>query len=205
MPDEPGSSGWYKLREHDAINGYGVYGEGTDRLRVVHNLIGKCRHSGYYLKPVPFRMHGMLRGGTSRDARIINNIFYDCGEAAIDFPTRDNTAEGNLYVRMQGGYLRVMYPEPEVCLDLPSWQEFLGFDKEGQNGWFDIAVDEETGAFTLSASGDKPFGFHDDLERLNLIFNPGDIKTVAPAPDIPGAPATPVLPGPLGEFTIHHS
>ena len=200
VPSEPGSSGWYKLREHDAVNGYGVYGEGTDRLRVVHNLIGRCRHSGYYLKPVPFRMHGMMRGGTSRDARIINNIFYDCGEAAVDFPTRDNTAEGNLYVRMQGGYLRVMYPEPEVCLDLPSWQEFLGFDKEGQNGWFDITVDDETGAFTLSASEDKPFAFHDDLDRLNLIFDPKDVKTVAPAPDLPGAPQTPVFPGP---FTNH--
>ena len=30
-------------------------------------------------------MHGMERGGTSRDAKIRNNIFYDCGEAAIDF------------------------------------------------------------------------------------------------------------------------
>ena len=78
VPVEPGSSGWYKLREHDVVNGYGVYGEGTDRLWVVHNLIGKCRHSGYYLKPVGFRMHGLERGGTSRDARIINNIFYEC-------------------------------------------------------------------------------------------------------------------------------
>ena len=32
IPKEPGSSGWYKLREHDVVNGYGVYGEGTDHL-----------------------------------------------------------------------------------------------------------------------------------------------------------------------------
>ena len=199
VPAEPGSSGWYKLREHDVVNGYGVYGEGTDRLRIVHNLIGKCRHSGYYLKPVPFRQHGMERGGTSRDARIINNIFYDCGEAAIVFPTRDNTAEGNLYVRMQGGYLRVMYPEPEVCLNLPAWQEFCGFDQEGQNGWFDIDVDEETGKFSFSCAEDRPFGFRNELEKLKMILDPKDVKPVAAAPDLPGRTEKTVLPGPLTE------
>ena len=200
VPVEPGSSGWYKLRENEAVNGYGVYGEGTDRLRIVHNLICKCRHSGYYLKPVPFRMHGMERGGTSRDARIINNIFYDCGEAAIVFPTRDNEAEGNLYVRMQGGYLRVMYPEPEVCLNLPAWQEFCGFDREGQNAWFDIEVDEETGRFAFRAAEDRPFGFRNELERLKMILDPKDVKRVRAAEDLPGETGEQVLPGPLGEF-----
>ena len=200
VPVEPGSSGWYKIREHDVVNGYGVYGEGTDRLRIVHNLIGRCRHSGYYLKPVPFRMHGMERGGTSRDARIINNIFYDCGEAAVVFPTKDNEAQGNLYVRMQGGYLRVMYPEPEICLNLPAWKEFCGFDREGQNAWFDIDVDEDTGEFTFSPAQDKPFAFRGELERLNLLLDPKDVKPVAAAPDLPGRTEKTVLPGPLVEF-----
>ena len=183
VPDEPGSSGWYKLREPDVVNGYGVYGEGTDRLRIEHNLIGRCRHSGYYLKPVPFRMHGMERGGTSRDAKIFSNIFYNCGEAAIVFPTRDNEAEGNLYVRMEGGYLRVMYPEPEVCLNLPAWQEFLGFDLEGKNAWFDIALDEEEGTVTFRRAGDAPFGFGRQAERLKMILDPAEI---AAAGDLPG-------------------
>ncbi len=175
VPQEPGSSGWYKLRENEAVNGYGIYGEGTDRLQIEHNLIGRCRHSGYYLKPVPFRMHGLERGGTSRDARILQNIFYDCGEAAIVFPTRDNEAEGNLYVRMTGGYLRVMYPEPEVCLNLPAWQEFLGFDREGRNGWFDIEPDFEKGTVTFRATEEKPFAFPGQAERLKMIFDPGEI------------------------------
>ena len=178
VPQEPGSSGWYKLREHDVVNGYGIYGEGTDRLHVSHNLIGRCRHSGYYLKPVPFRMHGLERGGTSRDAKIINNIFYECGEAAVDLPTRDNEVEGNLYVRMTGGYLRVMYPEPEVCLNLPAWQEFCGFDREGQNGWFDIDVDAEAGSVTFRETKEGPFGFRGEAERLKLIRNPGDVREV---------------------------
>ena len=176
VPAEPGSSGWYKTRELDVINGYGIYGEGTDRLRIENNLIGKCRHSGYYLKPVGFRMHGLERGGTSRDAKIFNNIFYDCGEAAIVFPTRDNEADGNLYVRLQGGYLRVMYPEPEVCLNLPAWQEFLGFDLEGQNGWFDIDFNRESGTVTFRKTAENPFGFRNQLERLKMILDPGEVR-----------------------------
>ncbi|MBR0266620.1 MAG: right-handed parallel beta-helix repeat-containing protein [Clostridia bacterium] len=203
VPQEPGSSGWYKLRETDAVNGYGVYGEGTDRLYVAHNLIGKCRHSGYYLKPVGFRMHGMERGGTSRDAKIFNNIFYDCGEAAIDFPTRDNQAEGNLYVRMQGGYLRVMYPEPEVCLNLPAWQEFCGFDREGQNAWFDIDVDTEKRTVEFRMAKEGPFAMGRQLERLHMIFDPEQVKPVAAAEGVPcditGTPRTgeTALPGPF--------
>ena len=199
VPVEPGSSGWYKTREHDVVNGYGVYGEGTDRLYVTHNLIGKCRHSGYYLKPVPFRAGGMDRGGTSRDAKIFNNIFYDCGEAAIVFPTRDNEAEGNLYVRMKGGYLRVMYPEPEVCLHLPAWREFCGFDITGQNGWFDIIPDEETGEIRLQESADRPFSFFGQVERLGLVCDPAEIKPVPADPHVvfPEDAGKPVLPGPL--------
>lgn len=204
VPAEPGSSGWYKLRENEAVNGYGVYGEGTDRLHVSHNLIGRCRHSGYYLKPVPFRMHGMLRGGTSRDAKIRNNIFYDCGEAAIDFPTRDNEAEGNLYVRMQGGYLRVMYPEPENCLDLRSWQEFFGFDKEGQNAWFDIDLDEETGEAVFRPAEKAPFGFPRDLERLNMILEPEKVRKVPADKDLPYEQEEKVLPGPWKKFRIQN-
>ena len=204
VPQEPGSSGWYKLRELDVINGYGIYGEGTDRLHITHNLIGKCRHSGYYMKPVGFRMHGMERGGTSRDAKIINNIFYDCGEAAIVFPTRDNTAEGNLYVRMTGGYLRVMYPEPEVCLNLPAWQEFCGFDREGQNAWFDIELDETEGTVSFSRSEKGPAGLPVQLKRLNLILEPGEVKKVKADEKLPDGDGQNVLPGPMYEFRIQN-
>lgn len=154
VPVEPGSSGWYKMEEHSVVNGYAVYGEGTDRLHVVHNLIGRCRSSGYFVKPVAFRISGAGgRGGTGREARICNNLFYDCAEAAIKFPTRDNDAQGNAYICMPGGYLRVLYPAPENCLNLDAWQEFFGFDREGQTGSFDICLD--TSAFTLEVSAPK--------------------------------------------------
>lgn len=201
LPQEPGSSGWYKLRERDTVNGYAIYAEGTDRLHISHNIIGKCRYGGYYAKPVSFRMAGLDRGGTSRKAKIFNNIFYDCGEAAICFPTADNEAEGNLYVKMRGGYLRVMYPEPENCLNLPAWQEFYGFDRTGQNAWLDASLDEDACVFTLSPSAEPPFALPRQLQRLGLIASPESIRPVAPDPLVPcdftgeKHPDGPVLPG----------
>ena len=202
MPVEPGSSGWYKLREDDTINGYAIYGEGTDRLYIAHNLIGKCRHSGYYAKPVGFRQGGLNRGGTSRKAKIINNIFYDCGEAAIVFPTQDNTAEGNLYVKMQGGYLRVMYPAPEVCLDLSTWQEFCGFDLTGKNAWFDIDFDDETGEVTMAESATGPYGLPEQIERQAHIRKPEEVPAIAADSHVPDTMdglkrGENVLPGPF--------
>ena len=205
IPAEPGSSGWYKLHENDVVNGYAVYAEGTDRLHISHNLIGRCRYGGYYAKPVSFRFSGMDRGGTSRKAVITNNIFYDCGETAICFPTEDNRAEGNLYVKMKGGYLRVMYPEPEDCLNLPAWREFYGFDLTGQNAWLDIALEGER--LILTECAQPPFDLPGQLRRLQLIQSPDGIRPVAPDPlvacDRTGAahPDGPVLPGPYNALS----
>ena len=206
VPVEPGSSGWYRLRENDTVNGYAVYAEGTDRLHISHNLIGRCRYGGYYAKPVPFRMSGFDRGGTSRKAVVTNNIFYDCGEAAVCFPTADNRAEGNLYVRMTGGYLRVMYPEPENCLNLPAWQEFYGFDREGQNAWMDLSLDWASGAVRFAPCAEKPFAPRGMLENLKMAWTTEDIRPVTPDPlvscDRTGTPHPEgaVLPGPFGAW-----
>lgn len=142
IPDEPGSSGWYKTTELDIRNGYGIYLEGSDRLRMVNNLIGKCDKAGFFAKVVAFRI-SRTRGGTSRENKFYNNIFYDCGEAAIIIPNEHNEAEGNVYAKMPGGYLRVMYPEPEMCLDLETWQEFCGFDLTGATSDLEISVNSE--------------------------------------------------------------
>ncbi len=206
VPVEPGSSGWYKLREDEAVNGYGVYCEGTDRLIVAHNLIGLCRHSGYYAKPVGFRMGGRQRGGTSRQARILNNIFYACGEAAIVFPTMDNAAEGNLYLCMQGGYLRVMYPEPETCLDLPTWQEFNGFDLNGQQAWFGLELDEAALVLRTAERHDSPFDAPGPPRRVKLARGAGEVRGVTPVPCVPGdylgrpRPDGDALPGPFAAW-----
>lgn len=155
IPKNPGSTGWYNMEEPGIINGYAVYGEGTDRLHIANNLIGKCRSAGYYAKQVAFRLMG--RGGTSRNAKIWNNIFYDCGEAAIKLPSEKNEVEGNLYVKMPGGYLRVLYPTPAACLDLPAWKEFYQFDREGQEGWFTIDVDTKNYTVEFKKEENLPF------------------------------------------------
>lgn len=179
IPQEKGSSGWYKMVEDDVVNGYAVYGEGTDYLHISNNLIGKCRGAGYFAKPVSFRMSGMERGGTSRDARLFNNIFYKCGKAAITMPTEKNEAEGNLYVKQTGGYLRVMYPAPEVCLDLPAWKKFYGFDMTGQEAWFDIDVDTENFTLQFKPAKDTPKFFFNQGEKRNFVYDPSEVKKVS--------------------------
>ena len=146
VPVEPGSSGWYKTTETEFTNGYGIYLEGTDRLRIVNNLIGKCNKAGFFAKVVAFRLMPK-RGGTSRENKFYNNLFYDCGQAAIIMPNEHNEAEGNAYAQMPPGYLRVMYPEPEMCLDLPTWQEFCGFDTTGAE--CDIEIDINSDDLTM--------------------------------------------------------
>ncbi|MCR5279594.1 MAG: right-handed parallel beta-helix repeat-containing protein [Lachnospiraceae bacterium] len=179
IPNEPGSSGWYKLVENDVINGYAVYGEGTDRLQIANNLIGKCRAYAYYAKPVPFRLMPGDRGGTSRDAKIVNNIIYDCGVGGICFPTKDNSADGNAYIKQaKGGDLRIMYPAPEVCLDLKSWREFYGFDLAGCEGWFDIDVDTENLTIRLSESKVMPRRFG-AIEPGRYETDPAELKGIA--------------------------
>ena len=205
IPAEPGSSGWYKLAENEAVNGYGIYCEGTDRLIIAHNLIGKCRHSGYYAKPVGFRMGGMERGGTSRKAKIINNIFYDCGEAAIVFPTPDNEAEGNLYLCLKGGYLRIMYPAPEVCLDLETWQEFYGFDMNGDHAWFGFELDADERTLKIKERADEPVYAPGPGKKPVLKRDPGEVKKLG-TPEyvncyMNGDPRTDTaLPGPFASW-----
>lgn len=182
VPAEPGSSGWYKMEEHDVINGYGIYGEGTDHLRIVNNLIGNCRSAGYFAKPVAFRMHGLERGGTSRDAHLLNNLFYHCEEAAMKMPTRDNLVEGNCYVREEGGYLRILYPQPPVCLHLPAWKEFYGFDQQGQEGWFDIEIDTQNLTLKFTEAAQKPFAFPGELEKRHFVFRPEEMKKAEASP-----------------------
>lgn len=152
LKEESGSAGWYQMEDAGIVNGYAIYGEGTDHLRIAHNLIGLCRSAGYFSKIVPFRLERSGRGGTSRDAELYNNIFYDCGEAAIKFPTEKNKSDGNLYLNMPGGYLRILYPLPVVCLDLQSWQEYYNMDLNSVEGELQIVINTETYQMTVKSA-----------------------------------------------------
>ena len=116
------------------------------------------------------------------DAMLLNNIFYHCEEAAIKLPTRSNEAEGNCYIKENGGYLRILYPQPPVCLHLPAWKEFYGFDSHGQEAWFDIEIDTEKLSFTCREAAKHPFAFPGELEKRNFIFEPEQIQKVDASP-----------------------
>jgi hypothetical protein len=176
VPHVAGSAPWYALSEDDSIiNGYGIYGEGTDYLWISNNLIGKCRSAGYFQKVVAFRQMG--RGGTARDAKVYNNIFYDCGEAAIKFPTVNNASEGNAFVKMPSGYLRILYPAPTECLDLKAWREFHGFDLTGAVANFDIDIDTDNYTMTVKAANPDAMRFM--IFRMgNRISDPGELPKV---------------------------
>lgn len=109
----------------------------------------------------------------------MNNLFYDCGEAAIKFPTRDNDSQGNLYVKMPGGYLRILYPAPENCLDLDAWREFYGFDREGQEGWFNVNVDTEKLTLEFAGADSLPEMRHHGTGRQKYVTKPEEVLPVA--------------------------
>ena len=175
---EPGSSSWYKTTELDVRNGYGIYLEGTDRLRLVNNLIGKCDKAGFFAKVVAFRIWPK-RGGTSRENKFFNNLFYQCGEAAIILPNQHNQADGNAYAKMPPGYLRVMYPEPEMCLDLATWQEFCGFDKNGCVCDIEIEINSSDLTMEIACKGELPEVLADEKVCTDYFGNQDDGKRVA--------------------------
>ena len=94
---------------------------------------------------------------------------------------------------MPGGYLRVLYPAPEACLDLKSWQEFYGFDQKGQEGWFDIEVDTEQLIMRCRESGRIPQAF------LRMHGEDGYLKEIREV--IPGNTSAEVLTDFTGKVT----
>ena len=171
IPKEQGSSGWYKDQQLSIENGYGIYAEGTDRLRIVNNLIGKCHDAGFFAKVVAFRM--MRRGGTARECKFFNNLFYDCGSAAIKFPNPHNQAEGNAYAKMPraGGYLRILQPAPTMCLDLDAWREFCGFDINGCISDIDIEIDSNKLEMKINLKTELPKINTDEKAKTDYFLN----------------------------------
>jgi hypothetical protein len=166
--DGNGGQGWYTEKQEETTEGYGILSDGTDSLRIANNLIGKCFDSGYYAKAVAFRLSSG-RGGTSRDNKILNNIFYECGEAAVKMLDAHNESEGNAYIKMPagGGYLRILNPIPAMCLDLAAWRKFCGFDINGCAGNnIEIDIDADTFEMTVDVKQSLP----DNIGPFGKLF-----------------------------------
>ena len=129
---------------------------------------------------------------------------------AVCFPTKDNEAEGNAYVnQLKGGDLRIMYPAPEVCLDLKSWREFYGFDITGCEGWFDIEVDTEKLTLELKPVNTTPPSFGPMDPSRKFVYDPAEISKVDKDEritlDIVGEDRTgdKIIPGPFAELRFN--
>jgi hypothetical protein len=122
-------------------NGEAIYLQGSDKTMVNNNFVADCV-TGLYMMPIEDRILDQ-RGGTSVQNKIIDNIFYNCKRSAVEFPNLYNSAEGNFYALMPGGFLRISHPEPRQLLHLEAWQEFHGWDINGGMAKITAAFDPD--------------------------------------------------------------
>jgi hypothetical protein len=149
-----------------AHGGWGITVDGSDETVVAHNLIGYTQDAAIKFRTIDGRIVGS-RGGTSRWNNVVNNIFYRCGKA-IDFANRDNTADGNLYLKDWGEVVDETQPVgrglnwiPDLGgatlrLDLDAWQKIFGFDRTGAYANMTIDVDLDALVMTWSFAGPTP-------------------------------------------------
>lgn len=182
-----------------AHGGWGITVDGSDETVVAHNLIGYTQDAAIKFRTIDGRIVGS-RGGTCRWNKVLNNIFYRCGKA-IDFANRDNTADGNLYLRDWGevgeesqsvGRGLNWIPDAGAVtlrLDLDAWQKFFGFDRKGAYADMAIDVDLNALAMTWSFSGPTPqvpterHFLHDLLgESAGRLRQPGPLLHLPDSP-----------------------
>jgi hypothetical protein len=76
---------------------------------------------------------GILVDG-SHEAVIGHSLIGMCEDAAVKTHTIESRGEGR-------GLNWISSPEAALCLDLPAWQKYFGFDKNGAYGDMDIHID----------------------------------------------------------------
>ena len=146
---EPGTPG------QRGCAGSGIFVHATDHLIIAQNFIGRCDNAGAYPALREDRIVG-TRGGTTRENKFYNNIFYRCGTAAIVFMNEHNSADGNIYASMPAGYLRILDPEPQQWLDLAAAREFYGWDKNSAAGQMQAEFDPDLLELNVSYDGTLP-------------------------------------------------
>jgi hypothetical protein len=153
---EGAGGGSYNMPAH---GGWGITIDGSDETVIAHNLIGLTQDAAIKFRTIEGRVVSG-RGGTTRRNKVLNNIFYKCGKA-IDLSNQDNTADGNLYTKDWGevkdetrsvgrGLNWIPDAGTTLQLDLPAWQKFFGFDRNG--AYADMTVDIDLDALTMEWS-----------------------------------------------------
>jgi Right handed beta helix region len=178
--------------------GWGITIDGSDETVMAHNLIGYTQDSAIKIRTGEGRIVGP-RGGTSRWNKVVNNIFYRCGNA-IEFPHRENAAEGNLYTRdwstvadeNQGagrGLNWIVDGSSTYRLDLEAWQKFFGFDKKGSYADMNIEVDLDALRITWSFAGVVPQVRTEKHFERDLLGAPaGELRNPGPLLRLPDSP-----------------
>ncbi len=178
--------------------GWGITVDGSDQTVIAHNLIGETQDAAIKFRNIESRIVDS-RGGTTRENKVMNNIFYRCGKG-IDFSNQGNTADGNLYTRNWGdvkeenesvgrGLNWIPDSGAILRLDLEAWQKFFGFDKHGAYADMDIDVDLDALTMTWSVSGtvpDLPTDQH--FQRDLLGQQSGEVRKPGPFLRLPDAP-----------------
>ncbi len=174
---EPGTPG------QRGCAGSGVFINASDDLTIAQNLIGRCDNSGVFAITRPDR----AGSGTATGNNISNNIFTSCGKSAIVFLNQNNQADGNLYVSMPNGFLGFFTGDSKQWLDLPTWRQTYGWDKNGALG--DVQLDFDPDRLELKITRSQPFP---QLSVVNHIQNDmlgkatGEFRAPGPLAD-PGA------------------
>ena len=140
----------------DDDGGDGIIVDGSDEGIYAHNLIGMCENAGIMTRNAAWRIVAG-GGGISRWNNVENNLFYRCTKG-IDFSHEGNFADGNLYGRSSGtGSFRnrILFPE-KIEPDVRAWQQYFGFDKNGDYANVTIQINSEDMTMTWSSEGDVP-------------------------------------------------
>lgn len=119
------------------IRGTGVYAGDSDNLIVAHNLVGPCTGPGVHTRVATDR-HVNGRPVTSRDNRVVHNIFYGMAEP-VRFEDDRNVSDHNVFA------------DPSGRFDLGKWQT-TGRDAQSVAVDMDLRFD----AATLELSWNSP-------------------------------------------------
>ncbi len=142
---EPGTPG------QRGCAGSGVFIHASDHLIIAQNLIGRCDNSGVFAVVREDR----AGSGAAIENSVYNNIFASCGKSAIVFLNQHNAADGNLYLSMPKEFLGFFSSGAKQFLDLSTWQNLYGWDKNGVLG--DAQVDFDADRLELTIRSSQPF------------------------------------------------
>jgi len=174
---EPGTPG------QRGCAGSGVFINASDHVAIAQNLIGRCDNSGVFA----IVREDRAGSGTAQENSIDNNIFASCGKSAIVFLNQHNEADGNLYLSMPKEFLGFFSSDTKQFLDLQTWQQKYGWDKNGAIS--DTQIDFDADRLELTVRGSQPFP---KVKTSSFIKSdmlgevPGETRAPGPLAD-PGA------------------